>query len=83
MGVHEVCLFLAWGGLVYDLSIGILLLIPRTRMLGIAMTFVFHATNHRLLPIGVFPAMAFTATLIFLEADWPASYFVCLPFTGT
>ncbi|MBW3541688.1 MAG: HTTM domain-containing protein [Planctomycetes bacterium] len=68
---EHVCLFMAWGGLLYDLSIGFLLLFARTRPLAIALTAIFHGINHFLFPIGVFPVMAFTATLIFFRPDWP------------
>ncbi|OYP38280.1 HTTM domain-containing protein [Rhodopirellula sp. MGV] len=65
------CLLLAWGGLFFDLAIGFLLLWKRTRWLAITLTFVFHLHNHFMFPIGVFPMMAFTATLIFFAPDWP------------
>ncbi|MCC9600307.1 HTTM domain-containing protein [Stieleria sp. JC731] len=65
------CLLLAWGGLIFDLAIGFLLLWKRTRWLAITLTFLFHLHNHFMFPIGVFPTMAFTATLIFFAPDWP------------
>jgi len=71
LGVMEVCLFMAWSGLVYDLLIGFLLLWRRTCWFAIAITFLFHLHNHFIFSIGVFPVMAFTATLIFLDPDWP------------
>ncbi len=74
VGITQLCLFLAWTGLLYDLLIGFLLLIRRTRILGIVLTLMFHTTNNHLFPIGVFPIMAFTATLIFLEPDWPGRF---------
>ncbi|MEM7600365.1 MAG: HTTM domain-containing protein [Verrucomicrobiota bacterium] len=67
----HVALFLCWGGLFYDLSIGFLLLFPRTRFFALGLTLFFHLSNHFLFPIGVFPFMAFTSTLIFLQPDWP------------
>ena len=69
--VQQLCLFLAWTGLVFDLSIGFLLTFRRTRLLGLLLTLIFHFTNHNLFDIGVFPAMATVSTLIFLEPDWP------------
>jgi len=72
--VTELCLFLAYSGLIYDLSIGFLLLFRRTRILGIVLTLMFHTINNHMFPIGVFPAMAFAATLIFLEPDWPLQF---------
>ncbi len=63
----------AYSGLLYDLLVGPLLIIRRTRALGIALTATFHGLNHFLLfdDIGWFPALAFWSTLIFLEPDWP------------
>jgi vitamin K-dependent gamma-carboxylase len=69
--VPEVALFLAWGGLVFDLLIGFLLLFPRTRLVGIVAMFVFHFTNNLLFSIGIFPVMAFTSSLIFFPSNWP------------
>ena len=74
VSVEHVCLFLAWTGLVYDLSIGFLLLSSRTRPLAIVLTAIFHGTNHFLFPIGVFPPMAFAATMIFFPCDWPVRF---------
>ncbi|MGE3807791.1 MAG: HTTM domain-containing protein, partial [Gemmataceae bacterium] len=71
LGGKEFALFLAWTGLIFDLSIGFLLLWRRTRFLALALTAVFHMTNHFLFPIGVFPFLALAATLVFLEPDWP------------
>ncbi len=67
----HVALLMAWGGLVFDLAIGFLLVARRTRWLAMILVAVFHVTNQLLFPIGVFPVLAFTATLIFLEPDWP------------
>lgn len=71
----HVALFICWFGLFYDLSIGFLLLIRRTRWFGIALTALFHASNHFLFPIGVFPTMALATTLIFFEPDWPMRFY--------
>lgn len=64
---------LSIGGLAYDLAIGPLMLLPRTRLLGIVLTVIFHGLNHFLLfeDIGVFPFLGLAATTIFLEPDWP------------
>lgn len=67
----HVGLFIAWFGLFFDLSIGFLLLARRTRLFACALTAAFHIGNHFLFPIGLFPIMAFSTTLIFCEADWP------------
>lgn len=75
IGVQHVALFLAWGGLIFDLSIGFLLLHRRTRLLGVVGLFIFHFTNNLLFTIGIFPVLAFTATLIFFPPDWPVQVF--------
>jgi vitamin K-dependent gamma-carboxylase len=68
---HLASLFITWGGLVFDLAIPALLIIRRTRLFAILLTGVFHLHNHLTFPIGIFPAMAFSASLIFFEPDWP------------
>ena len=65
---------MAWIGFWFDLLIGFILLIPRTRLLGIALLLCFHGINHIMLPIGVFPFLALTASLIFLDPDWPLRF---------
>lgn len=67
----HISLMMAWTGLVFDLVIGFLLLVPRTRLLAVALLAVFHGLNQLLLPIGVFPFLAFTGSLIFLDPSWP------------
>jgi len=67
----HVSLALAWTGLVFDMLIGFLLLLPRTRLLAVAMLGVFHGINQLTLPIGVFPFLGFTGSLIFLDPSWP------------
>ncbi len=64
---------IAYVGLVFDLAIGFLLLVPRFRILGILMMGIFHTTNRLLLydNIDWFPLVGFTTALIFLEPDWP------------
>jgi vitamin K-dependent gamma-carboxylase len=61
----------AYGALLFDLSIGFLLLGRRTRTLGLVLALLFHGTNIFLFHIGIFPYLAMAATLLFLEPDWP------------
>lgn len=68
-------LFICWTGLIYDLTIGFLLVCRRTRWFGFGLVTVFHVCNHFLFPIGLFPIMAFATTLIFFEPDWPVRLF--------
>lgn len=69
--VQKIGLAMNWSGLIFDLSIGFLLVCRRTRLLGIVLMLIFHTVNHFVFPIGVFPVMAFTASLIFFDPDWP------------
>ena len=67
----EVSLFLAWGGLVFDLAVGFLLLHRRTRMMAFLAALLFHLHNNYIFSIGVFPLLASASTLIFFPPDWP------------
>ena len=62
---------LAWIGLIFDAVIGFLLMIRRTQFFGMVLLACFHLGNHITLPIGVFPALAFAASTIFLNEKWP------------
>lgn len=64
-------LFFTYGGLLFDLGIGFLLMRRRTRRLAFVLAAVFHLLNARLFQIGIFPFLMFGATLIFAEPDWP------------
>jgi len=65
--------FISIVGLVFDLAIGFVLLVPRTRMFGLALMLIFHSTNLLLIfdDISWFPLLGATTALIFLEPDWP------------
>lgn len=61
----------AYGGLLFDLSIGFLLAFRRTRGPALVVAVLFHLSNAALFHIGVFPWMAIALTLLFLEPGWP------------
>ncbi len=65
--------FISYSGALFDLSVGFLLLFRRTRIAGLVLMCVFHATNHFLLfqDIGWFPLLGITTATIFLAPDWP------------
>ncbi|MBX7167746.1 MAG: HTTM domain-containing protein [Pirellulales bacterium] len=65
---------IAYIGLIFDLAVGGLLLVRRTRILGLVLTAIFHGLNHFILfdDIEWFPVMALSLTTIFLEPDWPS-----------
>ncbi len=62
--------FLVYGGLLYDLIIIPMLLIPRFRMLGFCLSIGFHLSNHFMFNIGVFPWFMMAATTLFFDPDW-------------
>lgn len=63
--------FIAYGGLVFDLGIGFLLVWRRTRAFGMVLALAFHTTNNFLFHIGIFPYLAMALTLLFFDPDWP------------
>lgn len=70
-GLGEYALAMSYGGLLYDLLIIPALLWRKTRYFALAASVLFHATNQKLFSIGIFPWMAMSATLLFLDYDWP------------
>lgn len=72
LGTEEMIYFVTYGGLVFDLVIGFLLLFRRTRILGITLASGFHLFNFfRVENVGRVAVLAFAGTLMFLEPDWP------------
>lgn len=73
--VHSPALayFFSWTGLVFDLTVGFLLLFRRTRLFAFVCMVLFHCINHFLIfdDIGWFPLLGATTALIFLDTDWP------------
>ena len=67
--------FLSYGGLVFDLSIGFLLLFRKTRKWAIIPLLFFHASNHFLWNIGTFPFFAMAATILFFPPLDVAGWF--------
>lgn len=63
--------FFSYGGLLFDLSIGFLLLWRPTRLLAFGSLLFFHLMNSWLFTIGIFPFLALAATLLFVEPEWP------------
>lgn len=65
--------FIAYTGLMFDLSVGFLFLFRRTRVFAMALMLMFHAINHFIIfdDIGWFPLAGASTALIFLDTDWP------------
>ncbi|MEM7161572.1 MAG: HTTM domain-containing protein [Bacteroidota bacterium] len=60
---------LSWLGAAYDLSVPFLLFFRRTRKLALFSVFMFHFLTAVFFPIGMFPYIMMTFSLLFLEND--------------
>ncbi|NJM06824.1 HTTM domain-containing protein [Candidatus Gracilibacteria bacterium] len=61
----------AWGGLLIDLCVPLLLLWPRTFWLGAAAAVGFNALNGQIFSIGIFPWLMVAALVLFPQPGWP------------
>ena len=73
---HVLAYFLSWTGALFDLGVGFLLLFRRTRIFGMVLMLIFHATNHFVIfeDIDLFPLLGVLTATIFLDADWPERF---------
>ncbi len=62
---------IVYGGMIFDLAIGFLLVFRRTRLMGFLLFLGFHTFNYFQFKIGAFPVMAVCLTMIFFDPDWP------------
>lgn len=62
---------IAYGGLLFDATVPILLCFRRTRRIGFICAAVFHLLNDVFLKIGVFSYLMTGAITIFFDPDWP------------
>lgn len=62
---------IAYGGILIDAAVPILLCLRRTRVIGFVVAVVFHVLNEVFLNIGLFSYLMFGALTIFFEPDWP------------
>ena len=62
---------MAWGGMLLDLLSPFLLLHRRLRWVALGLLVFFHATNHLIFNIGIFPYLSLVLTSLFFEPDWP------------
>lgn len=67
---------MAWGGMLLDLTVAFLLLHKRLRWVALALLVGFHATNHLIFNIGIFPYLSMVLTSMFFDPDWPRRLFV-------
>ena len=59
-------------GCLFDLTIWVFLLVPRTRLWAYGVVVLFHTTTGWLFEIGLFPLIMIVSTTVFFAADWPA-----------
>jgi hypothetical protein len=64
-------LVFGYGGLLFDLSIGFLLIWRPTRFLAFLSILYFNLMNAWLFSIGIFPYLMIATTILFVEPDWP------------
>ena len=69
----QLAYFLCYAGALFDLSIGWLLMVRRTRILALIFMVIFHATNGFVIydNIDWLPLVGVTTALMFLDPDWP------------
>ena len=66
--------FMSWSGMLLDLTVAFLLLHKRLRWVALGLLFLFHATNHLLFNIGIFPYLSMVLTGMFFAPDWPKRF---------
>jgi hypothetical protein len=62
---------IAYGGILFDATVPVLLCFRRTRLLGFIAATIFHLLNDSFLSIGVFSYLMTGAITLFFEPDWP------------
>jgi hypothetical protein len=62
---------MSWGGFLYDATIVLWLLWPKSRPLAYLAVIAFHVTTRTLFEIGMFPWIMIIATTVFFVPDWP------------
>ena len=72
----------AYGGMLFDLGIGFLLLWRKTRILGVVLLAMFHLTNNWMFSIGIFPWLGMCSVVVFFDPSFPRGIFTSrqLPF---
>jgi len=62
---------IAYGGILIDFSVPLLLCFRRTRLVGFAVATIFHLVDEVFLRIGVFSYLMIAAITIFFDPGWP------------
>lgn len=68
----------SWASMLFDLSIGLFLLLPKTRFFAWLLVLFFHLLTGALFQIGVFPLVMIACTLIFFSAHFHQNILSCL-----
>ncbi len=63
--------FMAYGGLLLDLTVVFFLLFRKTRPWAFAAVLFFHLMNHLTFNIGIFPFLSIALTALYFPADFP------------
>lgn len=71
MGEFWLQFVFSWLGFLYDFTIVLWLLIPKTRPYAYCAVIVFHFFTSLFFPIGLFPLIMTLCALIFFSSDWP------------
>jgi hypothetical protein len=69
-------IFFSVGGLLFDLFIGFVLVIPKLRPIGFILTAFFHLSNHFLFKIGTFPWVMMGTIFIFLDPETISNFVI-------
>lgn len=64
-------LLMSWFGFLFDTTIVVWLLLPKTRPWAYAVVVVFHVLTRILFPIGMFPVIMIGSALVFFGPSWP------------
>ena len=65
---------MAWGGMLLDLLAPFILLHRQLRWVALGFLLFFHAANHLIFNIGIFPYLSLVLTSMFFAPDWPLRF---------
>ena len=64
-------IFFSYGGILFDLLIVPLMLIPQTRKFGLFISIIFHFSNVLMFGLATFPWFSLLLTTMFFDPSWP------------
>ncbi len=71
LGLPYMPMLMSWAGFLFDATIWIFMLIPRTRRPAFVVLVTFHVSTGLLFNIGMFPFIMTCAATCFFAPDWP------------